>query len=207
MTLLDHLVFAVPDLEHGISFIEEILGIKVYVGGRHLHFGTHNALIRIGKRSYLEIIAPDISNPKEHPLWMGLTDIKTPGRLTRWGIQHPLDEKVMNGLKSYDPQLSVISEGKRVKPDGSVLKWMLTPPAPFPLVESCPFFIDWGESDHPSNQLPQECLLKFLSVSSPQAQEINSLLDQIGIDIKIETAKEHRIIADIECPKGIITLS
>jgi len=207
MIALDHLVFAVPELDHGVSFIEELLGIKVYPGGRHLHFGTHNALIRIGEESYLEIIAPDPTNPKDHPLWMGLTDVRSPGRLTRWGIKHPLDDMVMEGLKSYDPELSVISEGLREKPDGSFLKWMLTPPAPFPLVESCPFFIDWAGSDHPSNQLPPECLLKFLSVSSPRAQEINSFLDQIGIEFKIETSKEHRIIADIECPKGIITLT
>lgn len=207
MMALDHLVFAVPDLDRGITFIEELLGLKVFPGGRHLHFGTHNALIRTGEKSYFEIIAPDPTNPKDHPLWMGLTGIRPPGRLTRWGLKHPLDNKVMDGLRAYDPMLSIISEGQREKPDGSILKWMLTPPAPFPLVESCPFFIDWSDSDHPSRQLPKDCHLKYLSVSSPRASEINDFLKQVNVDFTVEIAKENRIIADIECPKGVITLS
>ena len=56
---IDHIVYCVPDLENGIDYIEELLGIRPVFGGRHLSNGTKNALLNLGDNCYLEILAVD----------------------------------------------------------------------------------------------------------------------------------------------------
>ena len=57
--LIDHLVYAVPDLAAGVAEVEERFGVRARAGGRHIGLGTHN-----GARTYLEIIAPDPGQPE-----------------------------------------------------------------------------------------------------------------------------------------------
>ena len=46
---IDHLVYAVPDLEKAIKEIEKKFGIAPVKGGQHKSQGTHNALLNLGK--------------------------------------------------------------------------------------------------------------------------------------------------------------
>ncbi len=58
MHQIDHLVIGVADLDAGIREFEELTGIRPVYGGEHPNLGTHNALISLGDRTYLEILAP-----------------------------------------------------------------------------------------------------------------------------------------------------
>ena len=59
MATLDHLVLAATSLADGIDYVASLTGATPQPGGKHVAMGTHNALLRVGPRLYLAIIATD----------------------------------------------------------------------------------------------------------------------------------------------------
>ena len=53
---LDHVILAVPDLDHAAEALERVLGLRATRGGRHPTLGTENALVPVGG-AYLELVA------------------------------------------------------------------------------------------------------------------------------------------------------
>ncbi len=85
---LDHIVIASATLDDGIDWVEKQLGARPAPGGQHLAMGTHNALLKLGPRTYLEVIAIDPSGT-------------APAR-SRW---FALDEPEMQALLAAGPRL------------------------------------------------------------------------------------------------------
>src|SRR5262245_56653484 len=102
---VDHLVNAVPDLSEGMREIEKKLGVRAAPGGRHDGVGTHNALLALGDDAYLEIIAPDPSQPAPaRPRPFGVDALQR-GRLVTWaGRVRDLDARVASARAAgFDP--------------------------------------------------------------------------------------------------------
>ena len=88
--MIDHLVYATPDVARSIDHLESQLGVRAALGGAHPGGGTHNALLSFGDGSYLEIIGPDPNQepPKDRPMSFGIDTLTAP-RLVTWAARAP----------------------------------------------------------------------------------------------------------------------
>ncbi|GIS10184.1 MAG: hypothetical protein CM15mP114_09660 [Alphaproteobacteria bacterium] len=106
MHKLDHIVFGSSTLEEGTEFVENILQAKLSDIGYHKDMGTHNRVIRISERVYLEVIAidPKISNLKNRK-WFNLDNSNLQSKLKKSPqiIGYVIENNDMNISKYYDP--------------------------------------------------------------------------------------------------------
>jgi len=68
-----------------------------------------------------------------------------------------------------------------------------------------PYFINWGDSDHPAENSPKGCRLIKLEVFHPDAKRVNELFRILGIDLQAVLGSVA-LKATIESPKGQIVL-
>ena len=203
---VDHLVYAAPDLAQGVERIEALLGVRATPGGQHPGAGTRNALVALGPRSYLEIIAPDPEQPKPSGARrFGIDDLKAP-RLAAWAA----GESDLEGLRSRAEKagitLGTIGAGSRKRPDGVLLSWRFTSPGTVLGEGIVPFFIDWGQSPHPAETAAKGAALVALRGEHPDPEKVQALLRGLGLEMKIARAASPALIATIECPKGRVEL-
>tara|TARA_B100000212_G_scaffold238565_1_gene181631 strand:+ start:283 stop:933 length:651 start_codon:yes stop_codon:yes gene_type:complete len=110
MHKLDHIVFGSCTLEEGTEFIENMLQAKLSNVGYHKDMGTHNRVIRISEKVYLEVIAID---PKSKNLknrkWFNLDNINLQTKLKNSPqiIGFVIENNDRNITKYYDPFFEV----------------------------------------------------------------------------------------------------
>ena len=105
MNHIDHLIYAALDLENGVRDIEERFGVRADGGGQHVGQGTHNKLLALGPTAYLEIIAPDPTQPEPpDPRPYGVDGITHSG-LVGWAIScDNIDDSLETARAAgYDP--------------------------------------------------------------------------------------------------------
>ncbi|MEC9157049.1 MAG: VOC family protein [Planctomycetota bacterium] len=205
---IDHLVFACSDLEVGVELIAELLGVGPVPGGRHPAWGTRNAVLSLGDRCYLEVIAPDpqADHPGVHtPEVFRAPD---PGTLTTWaaGVHHLQAGRDPDG--TVDPATGGLQHGTRQRPDGTTLRWSLTDPTQHSEAGTVPFLIDWGDSPHPADQLPPACTLEALRLEHPDPEHLESVLARLRLChlVELSRAPHPRVRATIRSPRGTVRL-
>ena len=203
---VDHLVYGVPDLPAGVGAMERLLGVRATLGGKHLGGGTHNALLSLGRGSYLEIIAPDPEQPEPSmPRPFGLDHLREPGLIT-WALRVQDIESRVKGAKErgYDPGPVLVMSRKR--PDGAELRWRLafSLQAPGDIV---PFLIEWEPGEHPSETSPGGCTLIDLEAEHPHPEKVQPMLEALGVDLAVAEGGRPALIATIDCPRGRVVLS
>lgn len=205
--MLDHILLGSSDLDQGIVFVESQTGVKAAFGGIHPGMGTRNALLSLGERRYLEIIAPD---PKQENVDAKrvneLRKLKTP-RLVGWAA-HPghLDAFVQK-VKQQGIAIEGPFPGSRARPDGRVLKWK-TAALHDDRGGLVPFFIEWDEgSVHPSSDAPAGCKLESFSVAAPDPDTLAAEFRKMGIDAAVQRSEKPELRARIAGPKGVMEIS
>ncbi|MEK6325267.1 MAG: VOC family protein [Acidobacteriota bacterium] len=206
LSKIDHLVFATPDLAAGIEQVERLLGVSAAPGGQHPGWGTRNALIGLGDNTYLEIIGPDPDQPKpDRPRRFGIDELQAP-RLVTWAAKGTDLEAIVENAKSQGLDLGQVQPGSRRRPDGVLLSWHLTVSPTLNEGGSVPFFIDWGETQHPAASLPKGCVLVALRAEHPDAIRVQTALSNLGLNLRVDAGSAPTIIATIKTPHGDVEL-
>lgn len=205
---IDHVVYGAPDLERAIDAIEARTGVRAAFGGKHRGAGTHNALLGLGERCYLEIVAPDPEQeaPTARPMPFGVGELAE-GRVVAWA--HRVDDVGTTVARArrmgYDP--GDAHPMSRETPDGQTLAWTLTRPPDGVRQGAIPFLIDWGDTRHPSEAAPGGCSLVRLRGEHPNAPDVlDALLAVDAMDLTVIPGPEPRLVAIMETPRGTVEL-
>ena len=198
--LIDHLVYAAPDLPAAVAEVEGRFGVLAQAGGKHDGSGTHNALLALGAQTYLEIIAPDPGQPTPPmPRPFGVDGLRR-GALVSWALAcDDIDAAVARARsRGYDP--GEVADGQRATPTGTVLRWRLTLNAmPGSLI---PFLISWGGTEHPARSAPRGLTLEAFNLEHPDPPSLAPLLTALGADVEIRPAATAAFVARLSGPNG-----
>ncbi len=205
----DHLVVAAATLDQGCDWIEEKLGVRPLPGGQHVAMGTHNALLSLGARFYLEVIAIDPTLPApQRPRWFDLDEpslrasLAERPRLVTW-VARTAD---IAAAARRTPELGAILPMTR-----GAWSWRITVPADGhrPSQGLIPTLLQWDGSAHPADRLPESgCRLVALAGEHPDPAPVRATIAALGLSdaIKVTYAKSPRLAAMIRTPRGTATL-
>jgi hypothetical protein len=207
---LDHLVVAATALAQGCDYVESGLGVRPQPGGKHPLMGTHNALLRLGSRLFLEVMAIDPAAP-------------APGR-ARW---FDLDEPRMRASLTDGPRLTHyvartddidalrvragMDLGDVLEVTRNDLRWRITVPADghLPGRGLVPTLIEWPGARHPADGLTDHGLsLVALAGEHPDPAPVRTAIARLGLgdDVKVTYGQSPRLAAMIRTPRGVVTL-
>jgi hypothetical protein len=209
VTAVDHLLLGAADLDHGIAWVEKITGVKPAPGGSHPGVGTRNALLSLGDRRYLEIIAPD---PSQAAFNFQIDVRKLAGpRLITWAARTNDIAAVAKSAREAGYRLFGPRDGSRTTTEGRLLKWKtlgVLNKLGVMDVEAVPFFIEWAaESVHPSQDSPKGCELQSFHVEHPDPARVIEILNKLGLDARVSQAQTARLTATLQTPKGRVELN
>ncbi len=199
---VDHLVYAVPDLDEGRNEIEELLGVRPAIGGRHPHLGSHNALLSLGPDVYLEVVAPDPELPRPPRGVVFNMDGITRASLSTWAVRCEAIDDVAAKARSRGFEVGSLLDGSRERPDGSMLRWRLSDPYLMAFGGIVPFLIGWGDSAHPARSAPAAGKLLTLEARHPDADGAAAALAALGVDLPVRTGPASRLSARIQRVDG-----
>ena len=199
---IDHLILGVSDLSNGVSEFQQRTGVKPVIGGKHPGRGTQNALVSLGARTYLEIIAP-LAGAELDDTFAALRSMKTLSPLG-WAVSSTDLARTARRLNSAGFETSEPQAGSRIRPDGTRLDWK-TLDITSPSMTSAPFFIQWGDgSAHPSVTSPGGCTLSSLRLAESPSESLRKLVLALGLDVIVAETKQQLISLTLACPKGTI---
>lgn len=207
----DHLVLAAATLADGIDYVSSLTGAVPKPGGKHATMGTHNALLRLGERLYLEVIAIDPAAPKPgRPRWFGLDGVALQAelleqpRLIHW-VARTLD--IDAALRASSPEHGTVHALSR-----GDYRWRITLPddGALPGKGLVPTLIQWESDTHPADRLPaSQVALVEMAGSHPEPASIRLVLARLGLGdaLHVSFDRETRLAAMLRTPRGMVTLT
>jgi hypothetical protein len=206
---LDHIIWACDDLERGSRRFEALTGVTPHYGGMHASGLTHNALVRLGPRCYLEVLAPTGPPSAKDDAWSRLARTGGEPRVLTYCLRsaRPLSELSQLAEQSGASKSQVLNNG-RVTPDGVKLNWQWVAPTFERFGLAFPFFIDWLNSPHPAAmaQTPGNIQLQHFAVGHPLADELQRNLSRLGAPIETYTAAANEFRVELDTPRGTVSL-
>jgi hypothetical protein len=198
---IDHLVYACPDLDAAVAEIAGLTGVRPQQGGQHPGLGTHNALLSLGDRTYLEIIAPDPAQPGTGQQPFGVDRLTAPALRAWAAAPRDLDAAVRRARAEGFDYGDIVTRHRRTPGDGE-LSWRMTTYPHDGAVEVIPFLIDWGPARHPAQTAPSGVRLTEFRILAPDPQQVIRRLRAAGIDLPVDHADTPALRAVLTGPQG-----
>jgi len=194
-TRLDHLVVTAGSLDEGVEHVRRQLGVDMQKGGEHALMGTHNFLLKLGEKLYLEVIAPNPEVPPPgRPRWFELDSARTP-RLATWVARC---DDVRAVASSSLGKIESMSRGN--------FEWLMTVPEDgrLHLGGIAPTLLQWRSKDHPAETMKDHgCSLVRLEGSYPEPEKVRDFLDSMGFEGEFPISKgEAGLVAQVRTPGG-----
>jgi Glyoxalase-like domain len=209
---LDHILWAVSDLEEGSARFAALSGVRPVYGGVHASGQTHNALVRLGERCYLEVLAPVGKPAAQEDAFCRLARSAIEPRVVTYCMRsaRPLAE-VATAAAARGWERSVVLENGRVTPQGTQLRWRWLGPSVPRFGLGFPFFIDWLDSPHPAETLlaavpAAEVRLRRFAVGHPEAAALAELLQELGSPVATFEAESLQFRVELDTPRGPLVL-
>jgi hypothetical protein len=229
-TQIDHLVIVAKNLEQGVQWCEDTLGITPGPGGEHTLYGTHNRLFKVASpanpMAYVEIIAidPAAVRPKRAcpTRWF---DMDNPALQKAVAKEPHLVHFVVNTPDIRAARMAIRMQGIDRGPaisasrrtNRGTLNWQISVRADGQrLFDGCmPSLIQWGKPEatdplklHPRNTLTRSGVtLQSLEVIHPSATKLQAAYDAIELNRVTVTEGPACLKATLQTPKGLIVLS
>jgi hypothetical protein len=210
LATLDHLVVAAASLGAGIEYVTDLVGVAPAIGGKHATMGTHNALLKIGARAFIEVIAIDPAAPKPaRARWFDLDtvalqgDLREQPRLIHWVARTADIERAVAACPLPLGTIHALSRGD--------YRWRITIPddGSRPAKGVMPTLIQWDVAVHPADTLPpSNVTLAQLAASHPEPAPIRAALAKLGLadTLHVTFDREARLCAMLRTPRGTVTL-
>ncbi len=203
LAALDHIVICTETLLQGVEEVETALRVPMSGGGSHVGMGTHNRLLSLGPETYLEVIAPNPSDPNPKRSRMFDLDCYQGGpMLNNWVLRTQSVSATMRNAPENLGEILPLSRGD--------FRWLMTvpPDGKLPFEGAFPALIEW-QSAHPAPMLPDVgCQLIGLEITHPEAKKLSDALAPILSDprVSISTGPGISMRAEIDTPSGIKVL-
>ena len=203
---LDHLVIGARTLDEGRDYVRDVLGIDVPLGGRHTHMGTHNRLVGLGGRRYLEIIAIDPEQPAPgRARWFGLDDPVQRARR----LQRPRLIAWVAGSIDLDATVAAcpVDMGPVADMQRGDFRWRMAVRVDGALIEGgcVPVCLQWPDGIHPADGMADSgCRVDGLTVQHPAPDALRAILRDIGALelVDITPAPMPGLTATVTAPNG-----
>ena len=206
---IDHFTLGANNLDDGITYLQDHMGITMPRGGQHPLMSTHNCVMATGEGQFMEMIAidPDAPTP-ERTRWFSLDEERTITRLAQrpralcWVVDTPdLDKIVAN---------SPIDLGAPIEMSRGDRTWRLTVPKDGALPEQglIPAFIEWSPGPHPSSvQQDLGIRLHEICISHPDLASLRPIFEALDIAHLVRFSEGEKALSfEVETPKGRIIL-
>jgi hypothetical protein len=135
---VDHIIYAVGDLEVAAARFQDEFGLASVAGGRHPGWGTANRIVPLGDE-YVELVAvADRDEAAASEFGRPVLEAVAGGqRLAGWAV-------ATDDLRGIAKRLNLkVMSGSRTRPDGSTLSWQLAGVGQALAAPGLPFFIQW----------------------------------------------------------------
>jgi len=184
--MIDHILLLVADLLDYQTRFEEVTQVAPTYGGVHPSARASNALVDMGNGTYLEIIGPALDGT-EGPLTETLKQLDEP-RLSWFAIRSEDLEQDIVRLEAAGFTHSGINEIEFESELRSKISYSGVVAVNHEWGDQMPFFINWGDTPHPTTTSAGGLEMTSFTVFHPDAQALTKVYNELNVGVAVEEA-------------------